>query len=113
VILLKPPYLNPLSSAIDYLQYLPVFLSRIMRIINVDTYEIHEFFGDNIPKYAILSHTWDEEEVTFQDMQHLDDRVREKRGFEKIVYTCKQAKREQLNWAWVDICCIDKRCSAE
>ena len=31
-----------------------------------------DFVGDNIPKYAILSHTWgaDKEEVTFQDLMN-------------------------------------------
>ncbi|KAJ2988025.1 hypothetical protein NUW58_g257 [Xylaria curta] len=76
-------------------------------------YEIHEFFGDNIPKYAILSHTWGEGEVTFQDIQHLTERVKTKQGFKKIAYTCDQAERDGLSWAWVDTCCIDKSSSAE
>ncbi len=84
-----------------------------MRLIKVDTYEIHESLGDKIPEYAILSHVWDIEEVTFQDMQNLDDKVKKKRGFEKIVYACEQAKRDELKWAWVDTCCIDKTSSAE
>jgi hypothetical protein len=33
------------------------------RLIDVEKYEIREFFGE-ILKYAILSHTWGEEEVT-------------------------------------------------
>jgi hypothetical protein len=87
-----------------------------MRLINVNTYEIREFFGDStIQKYAILSHTWGEEEVTLQDMQQLADKaknmqqlvdgVKIQRGFRKIVYTCEQAKQDGLSWAWVDTCC--------
>jgi tetratricopeptide (TPR) repeat protein len=94
-------------------EFAHIALYHIMRLINVDTYEIHESFGNEIPEYAILSHTWDEEEVTFQDMQHLDDKVKKKRGFKKIVYSCEQAKRDELEWAWVDTCCIDKTSSAE
>ncbi|KAJ8126484.1 hypothetical protein O1611_g7153 [Lasiodiplodia mahajangana] len=84
-----------------------------MRLINVSTYIIQEFFGDCIPEYAILSHTWDDEEVTLQDMQHLNEVVKAKPGFKKIEATCQQAQRDWLNWAWVDTCCIDKTSSAE
>ncbi|KAI0970007.1 heterokaryon incompatibility protein-domain-containing protein [Xylaria arbuscula] len=84
-----------------------------MRLINVRTYAIQEFFGDSIPAYAILSHTWGEEEVTFQDMQHLNEEVKAKLGFEKIKNTCEQAQRDLIDWSWVDTCCIDKTSSAE
>ncbi|RAL05798.1 uncharacterized protein BO80DRAFT_371949 [Aspergillus ibericus CBS 121593] len=89
-----------------------------MRLIDAnDTigYKIHEFFGADIPKYAILSHTWasDDQEVTLRDMQQLDDNIRTKEGFQKVVSTCKQARLDGLNWAWVDTCCIDKTSSAE
>ncbi|KAK4164746.1 heterokaryon incompatibility protein-domain-containing protein [Cladorrhinum sp. PSN259] len=88
-----------------------------MRLINVHTLQLHEFFGSQIPQfqYAILSHMWEDEEVTFQEMQSLKDNpaVRDKKGFSKIHLTCEQAKREGLEWAWVDTCCIDKSSSAE
>jgi hypothetical protein len=47
------------------------------------------FVGDNIPKYAILSHTWgaDTEEVTFRDM--IDGTGKSKAGYEKIRF-CAQ-----------------------
>ncbi|KAI0098141.1 heterokaryon incompatibility protein-domain-containing protein [Nemania sp. FL0031] len=74
-------------------------------------YEMREFFGDTIPKYAILSHTWGEDEVNFKDMQ--DRWVKKKEGFRKILYTCEQAQRDGIDWAWIDTCCIDKSSSAE
>ncbi|KAL2157134.1 hypothetical protein VTH06DRAFT_6422 [Thermothelomyces fergusii] len=40
-----------------------------MRLINVTTFEVEEFYGSEIPPYAILSHTWGTEEVTFQEME--------------------------------------------
>ncbi|PMD16891.1 hypothetical protein NA56DRAFT_649170 [Hyaloscypha hepaticicola] len=40
-----------------------------MRLLNSSKLTLHEFFGSNIPKYAILSHRWEDEEVTFQDMR--------------------------------------------
>lgn len=38
-----------------------------MRLINLKTLALEEFFGDSIPRYAILSHTWEAEEISFQD----------------------------------------------
>jgi hypothetical protein len=39
-----------------------------MRLINTSTGLFEDFIGRNLPKYAILSHTWEEEEVSFKDM---------------------------------------------
>lgn len=38
-----------------------------MRLINIETLALEEFFGDSILRYAILSHTWEAEEISFQD----------------------------------------------
>jgi hypothetical protein len=85
----------------------------VMRLLNVNAQklELVEFFGDQIPPYAILSHTWGDDEVTFQDLQR--GQYEHKLGLEKIRYTCQQAKRDELSWCWVDTCCIDKTSSAE
>jgi hypothetical protein len=40
-----------------------------MRLLNVSTREVEEFHGTDIPEYAILSHTWGSEEMTFHDME--------------------------------------------
>jgi len=86
-----------------------------MRLLNVNTFKFEEFMNEKtIPKYAILSHTWGAEEVTYQDMR--DGRshdVERKIGFTKINLTCQQAKTEGLEFCWVDTCCIDKTSSAE
>lgn len=82
-----------------------------MHLLNTKTLRLAEFFGDQVPQYAILSHTWDEEEVTFQDIQ---DPIRETRkGFAKISSCCAQARKDELEWVWIDTCCIDKSSSAE
>ncbi|KAI1141207.1 HET-domain-containing protein [Hypoxylon sp. FL0543] len=84
-----------------------------MYLLDVETYELHEFQGSAIPKhkYAILSHIWGEGEVSFQDLQA--GRGPSKQGYEKITLTCKQAYRDGFKWAWIDTCCIDKTSSAE
>lgn len=64
------------------------------------------------PSYAILSHTWERDEVSYRDMQDLSVAQR-KRGFKKIEMCCRQAAVDGYKWAWVDTCCIDQTSSAE
>ncbi|KAL7900318.1 heterokaryon incompatibility domain-containing protein [Trichoderma sp. SZMC 28014] len=81
-----------------------------MRLINTRTLKLHQFHGKP-PPYAILSHTWGQEEVSFQDFH---SPLREKlAGFPKIRATCKKAYSHGLDYAWVDTCCIDKTSSSE
>ena len=85
-----------------------------MRLIDTETLELHEFWGDAIPEYAILSHTWEEGEVTFQDWRNLstEDKMK-KRGYFKVGMACRQAQKHCLKYLWVDTNCIDKSSSAE
>jgi len=60
-----------------------------------------------VPPYAILSHTWKEgEEVTFQEL--IDGTGKGKPGYEKIRFYGEQAKRDGLQYFWVDTCYINK-----
>jgi hypothetical protein len=74
---------------------------------------ITSFDDDAIPPYAILSHTWgeDTEEVTFADLARGDGK--HKSGYTKIRFCGEQAQRDNLQYFWVDICCIDKSDKAE
>jgi hypothetical protein len=87
--------------------------TQTMRLINCTTYELKEFFSWHIPRYAILSHTWGDDEVSFADLTLGKATAARKRGFRKIQYTCQQATYDKLEYAWVDTCCIDKSSSAE
>jgi hypothetical protein len=82
-----------------------------MRLINTGTLELQDFSLLKIPPYAILSHTWGDGEVSFQEMS-LPSRS-SMNGFEKIVKTCQLARGHGLGFAWIDTCCIDKSSSAE
>ncbi|TVY20832.1 Vegetative incompatibility protein HET-E-1 [Lachnellula arida] len=82
-----------------------------MWLVNVKTYRLEEFSGSEVPKYAILSHTWEEEEVTFQEIHRRS--ALSKKGYAKIKEICIRARRHGLHYAWIDTCCIDKRSSAE
>jgi hypothetical protein len=70
------------------------------------------FDDDKIPPYAILSHTWrDGQEVTFQEL--IDGTGKGKPGYEKIQFSGEQAKRDGLQYFWVDTCCINKSNNSE
>ena len=82
-----------------------------MRLLHTSTLKLHEFFGDQIPSYAILSHTWVNEEVTLQDLEKEESKTRA--GYAKITGCCALALSAGWEWVWVDACCIDKTSSAE
>lgn len=83
-----------------------------MRLLDVKTLSLREFMGSDIPPYAILSHTWrDGEEVTLQELG--SEGTKEKSGYLKIQRICELAKKDGLDYAWVDTCCINKESSAE
>ncbi|KAI0436098.1 heterokaryon incompatibility protein-domain-containing protein [Xylaria telfairii] len=67
--------------------------------------------GSTIPRYAILSHRWGPEEVTYEDLKH-GTGVR-KSGYYKIRFCAEQARRDGLRHPWVDTCCINKSSDAE
>ncbi|KAI1095526.1 heterokaryon incompatibility protein-domain-containing protein [Rostrohypoxylon terebratum] len=86
-----------------------------MWLIHASSMKI-EYFNtdDDYPPYAILSHTWGEEEISFQDWQGTDlSELEHRKGYQKILYCCTQALQDCLEWVWVDTCCIDKTSSAE
>jgi hypothetical protein len=68
-----------------------------------------------VPRYAILSHTWGDEEVLFTDIRDAKSLAlaRYKAGYEKIQGSCQLARKEGYDWIWIDTCCINKRSSAE
>ncbi|KAG4434908.1 hypothetical protein IFR05_009606 [Cadophora sp. M221] len=82
-----------------------------MHLINTTTLTLHTFFDKAVPEYVILSHKWDEEEVTFQDFQ--SGRGAGMPGYVNIQGCCAKAKSGGWGYAWIDSCCIDKRSSAE
>ncbi|KAK7462444.1 hypothetical protein VKT23_008043 [Stygiomarasmius scandens] len=82
-----------------------------MRLLNTLTLQVEDFYTD-VPKYAILSHTWDKEEVSFQDIQDLSA-ASSKAGYAKVYNACVHARKYEFEWIWIDSCCINKESSAE
>lgn len=107
-----------------------------MRLINTKSMELVEFFDKDVPEYAILSHTWEEEEITFEEYMcafsasgtssftmwtalheivgpAVRERVLQRAGYHKIQKAAKRAKADGWKWIWIDTCCINKTSSAE
>jgi len=86
---------------------------RLLRLEDGGDFSLVEFVGRNIPRYAVLSHTWDadHEEVTFKDLMNGTGNT--KAGYRKIRFCTTQAACDGLQFSWVDTCCIDKSSSAE
>ncbi|KAI8631691.1 heterokaryon incompatibility protein-domain-containing protein [Xylariaceae sp. FL1651] len=83
-----------------------------MRLINTGTLELEEIHGTT-PEYAILSHTWGDDEVTLQEFVECSAKTKGKQGYAKITATCRQARLDNIDYCWIDTCCIDKTSSAE
>ena len=84
-----------------------------MRLVNVRTKCLENFYPDATEPYAVLSHTWgkEDEELSFQDMQALDQCQISKR--EKLDRSCEQACKDGFKYVWIDTCCIDKTNAVE
>ncbi|KIW69583.1 hypothetical protein PV04_05453 [Phialophora macrospora] len=85
-----------------------------------------------IPPYAILSHTWldkavkaeESKEVWFEDVinfgrdvenkpDYAKIKLENKPGYAKIKFIMKQAGKDDLDYCWVDTCCINKTVTDE
>ncbi|OCL00760.1 HET-domain-containing protein [Cenococcum geophilum 1.58] len=83
-----------------------------MRLLDARTITLRSFVSKNeVPQYAILSHTWGLEEVTFDDLNGSDPG--QLHGYKKIIEACRQTYQDGIHYLWMDTCCIDKRSSSE
>ncbi|OCK75835.1 HET-domain-containing protein, partial [Lepidopterella palustris CBS 459.81] len=64
------------------------------------------FIQKTIPPYAILSHTWGDDEFLFEDL--VNGTGHGKAGYEKILFCGERAAQDHIQYFWVDTCCIDK-----
>lgn len=65
-----------------------------MRLIHTTRLELQEFFESDLPRYAILSHCWAKDEVSYQ--QFLSGANRTGDGWRKIVQSCAIAAASSL-----------------
>jgi hypothetical protein len=85
---------------------------QTMRLLNSSTIELEEPGSKNL-EYAILSHTWGENEISFQDLQNLSEDKKDSEGYKKIKSCCTQAHSDGWEYVWIDTACIDKTSSSE
>ncbi|KAF2015679.1 hypothetical protein BU24DRAFT_441264 [Aaosphaeria arxii CBS 175.79] len=79
---------------------------RLLHRLPGDTFELTSVDDDHPPPYAILSHTWaEDQEITYEELKA--GRGRDKTGFDKIRFCGEQAAVDRLHYFWVDTCCID------
>lgn len=75
-----------------------------MRLINTTTLQFEEFSDvDNAPPYAILSHTWnDNQEVTYQDYERTLHRKNpvDGIGYSKIYAAADLARIDHFHYIW-------------
>lgn len=97
-----------------------------MRLIEADQLSLcpEELNEDNLGQSAILSHTWEEGELAFSNLdvkyvygpttvdQPCGD-YRDTAGYQKLSAFANVAKEHGMSRIWMDTCCIDKTSSTE
>ncbi|KAK2600175.1 hypothetical protein QQS21_005120 [Conoideocrella luteorostrata] len=86
---------------------------RLLQRDDAGNYSLTQELSDNIPPYAILSHTWGPDEVAFMDLAKKPSDWQRKAGYYKIKFCADQARQHGLQFFWVDTCCINKSDSVE
>ena len=83
---------------------------RLLTLASSGEPRLGKDYLEDIPAYAILSHTWgpDEDEVTFENLVTGRSTDQSKAGYTKIRFCGEQAKKDGLQYFWVDTCCIDR-----
>jgi hypothetical protein len=85
---------------------------RLLERLSNGDFKLVSFNDENSPPYAILSHTWTEDqEVTHNEL--VAGIGKDKTGYDKIRFCSGRAVADKLKYFWVDTCCIDKSTSHE
>lgn len=78
-----------------------------MRLIDTHSLRLADFnHEDARPPYAILSHTWSDDETTDQHDLHLTASHERSFGYRKVVAGCAEARKLGIEWFWADTVCI-------
>ncbi|KAH7926863.1 HET-domain-containing protein, partial [Leucogyrophana mollusca] len=88
----------------------------MIRLLNTKTLKLENHINTledgALPEYAILSHRWAREEVSYQELNN-PSLASKLKGYNKIERCCAHALADGYEYLWVDTCCIDKSSSAE
>ncbi|CAI9636424.1 unnamed protein product [Alternaria burnsii] len=66
-----------------------------------------DFRGKTIPPYAILSHRWSDSEILIEDISNETYKEKEE-GYRKLQFCAERAVQDELQYFWIDTCCIDR-----
>ncbi|KAH8631531.1 hypothetical protein IG631_13214 [Alternaria alternata] len=66
-----------------------------------------DFRGKTIPPYAILSHRWSDSEILIEDISNQTYKEKEE-GYRKLQFCAERAAQDELQYFWIDTCCIDR-----
>ena len=89
-----------------------------MWLIRTSTGELEYFNGPSDVKggYAVLSHVWQDHEMTFHELHALRGTnigIPRNHASPKVRECCILAESHGIEWLWIDTCCIDRTSSAE
>lgn len=79
-----------------------------MRLIHAESRRFVEFLDeDEIPDYAILSHTWSDEEATYDEVLNLVNGISDMAfdsvpRYQKLSHATRQARCDGLDYVWID-----------
>lgn len=87
---------------------------RLLERMPNGAFRLQSFSDQNLPTYAILSHTWHEDNTQEIDFQDVGNGVgSDKTGWAKLQFCADRSAKDGLRWFWIDTCCIDKRNAVE
>jgi tetratricopeptide (TPR) repeat protein len=81
-----------------------------MRLLHFDALGrlvLTDFRGKTIPPYAILSHRWSDSEILIEDISNRTYKKKEE-GYRKLQFCAERAAQDELQYFWIDTCCIDR-----
>ncbi|KAJ8503100.1 hypothetical protein ONZ45_g11154 [Pleurotus djamor] len=85
--------------------------NRIMTEADEDQYFLSAI--SDAGRYAVLSHQWHSDELSFSDSNDWEA-ARCKKGYEKLAFLCRISPRDyQCRYVWIDTLCINKESSSE
>lgn len=84
-----------------------------MRLFNIHDWRLESFdHPTEIPPYIAISHTWDRDEIVYNDLTDLDSAT-QRASFSKLRNAGRIASSLGADWIWIDTVCINKSSSAE
>jgi tetratricopeptide (TPR) repeat protein len=106
LIIIHPTQQNySLSSFLN--QNKATYFMRLLHFDALSRLVLTDFRGKRIPPYAILSHRWSDSEILIEDITSEMYKEKEE-GYKKLMFCAGQAAQDELQYFWIDTCCIDR-----